>query len=94
MRFLFTVALLLLASPAFAQTPPDLDEDGCIALSKTLDAKEKRREKPTAKEQAVYDDCIGWFKCDQADAGWEANTRTNELLLRHVMASCGHEGTK
>ena len=96
---------LLLAAPAhagellqpvtgieLAQTAPDLDEDGCIALATKMDTAAKAKQKPTDQERSDYGECVSWFNCEKAqqadDATLEAAAATNESLIRFVLKTC------
>lgn len=100
------LALLLFALPAHAlerarpvagpvlvqYTPPDRDEDGCIALAEQMDMKAKAKRKPTAYEQEQFDLCVDFLNCEKAqnagDTTAEAATANNETLIRFVLKTC------
>lgn len=92
MRCVVLAVALLLSFPACAQTAPDLDEDGCIALAAKMDTAAKAKQKPTEKEQSDSGECVSWFNCEKArnadDATAQAAAATNESLMRFVLKTC------
>jgi hypothetical protein len=77
MRYLFVVALLFIATPAGAQPVPSLDEDGCLALSKTMDAKESGRRSRRQRSNRIMRIASGGSAANrQKRAGMPPRART------------------